>query len=74
MSHVVVGTPHDDYYDHMVRAGFDVILVMPWRQIWLIDTLAGLITLLVATLLFIAVCIGVAVYCCKRAGVCCFKP
>ena len=52
---------------------FDIILVMPGKVIWLIDTLAGLIFLLLMLLLFISLAIGLGVYFCRRAGVCCFK-
>lgn len=73
MTAYYIGKPSDEYKDFMAGRDFDVILVMPWRQIWLIDTLPGLIILLLMTLLFIGFCIGICVCCCKKAEVCCFK-
>ena len=70
----LTGVPTKEFKEFMENYNFNVILVMPGHIIWLIDTLPGLIFLLLLLLAFIALVIGLVLYCCKRAGVCCFKP
>ena len=66
------GTPKDVLRGPAFK-NFVVAKVMPAVPIWPIDTVAGILTMVLLGLLLVAIVIAIILLVAKRKGYCCFK-